>query len=180
MQYTQELAEYLRDKYDIPQETLRTWKYRGKIPKKYEDPDYEKMSPLDKGDTILLERIMKALDSEKINIENFMKTCGIHMQKYFDVKREKTNFYKEELKTLKKEINKMLVEMKGYFEKYSETTFNKWASDPRIHIKPTVYDLSDIEIDRIYRIKSGRLALTRELWEKVKNHVEIFLLEITI
>ncbi len=177
MDYTEDKAKEIAEKYNIPPATLVTWKHRGKIPKKYANPDYTPPAKLTKGDEAQLERLLKIFSLNKINRAEFGKRCDIDMT---DILRKKTKPTAAQLKTMIHELRKLrnatraiTAEMKpGAFDAAVHAFLND-----SVYVKNVIFDRDDeirVRIDYFKRVKQD---IPADLKTKLLDKLFVFNLE---
>jgi hypothetical protein len=102
MKYTKELAEQVAKIHETPTPTLKTWEFRGAIPKKYFDTAGGIVQPF--GAKITDADKYRLLEVFKLPNLNFSEVKSISVQKLSDLERGKGVVYQSDYKAFKKEL----------------------------------------------------------------------------
>jgi hypothetical protein len=107
--FSEETAKKIIRQFSLSENTLKTWRNRGKIPGKYIVSTSKTVAT--KAEKITEKRILNVLQSKMLNITVVLQLSEIELHRYSDVLREKTSFSHEEIIRLKSEINKLKIEI---------------------------------------------------------------------
>lgn len=118
MKFTEEQAKLIIEKYTLSPKTLKVWKTRGSIPDRYFQEDYEKPAKLNRKEKREKERIIKILESKKINKTYLAELSGVHRQMIQDAMKGKRSFSRQDHLAIKKAINRIRVDVKEIVMKY--------------------------------------------------------------
>lgn len=107
MDYNEEKAKELIEKYQLSPTTLKVWKSRGKIPDKYLREDYQPTEAVNRADAVRLSRLQELNKSELLNFTAIAEVCGIPQQRIADALRGKGRISPEEIDKVETEIKKI-------------------------------------------------------------------------
>lgn len=107
MDYNEEKARELIEKYRLSPSTLNVWKCRGKIPDKYLREDYQPTEAVTRADAIRLSRLQDINKTELLNFTAIAEVCGIPQQQLADALRRKARISSEEIDKVETEIKKI-------------------------------------------------------------------------
>lgn len=107
MDYNEEKARELIEKYQLSPSTLNVWRCRNKIPDKYLREDYQPSAPVDRADAVRLSRLRELNKTELLNFAVLAEVCGIQPAKLADAIRGKARISKEEIDKVEIEIKKV-------------------------------------------------------------------------
>ena len=127
MEFTEETAKAIVEKFNLDEKTIRVWKTRGSIPDKYSKLEAP-IKKIESGHDIQTQkniiRVLKRNDS-KINVTNLARLADVNTQRLTDIAREKSGlFTQDELLALKKAINILRIEAKEINEGLSNIKYD--------------------------------------------------------
>jgi hypothetical protein len=172
MNYDEQTAAELIQKFNLDPTTQRVWKTRGKIPVKYMKDGYEKPVEASKADQVIQKRIIDVLQSGYLQISVICELSGVSDQKYQDVKRGNVStFSAQETLALKKEITKIRLIIAKTFEKKSSIALRALLDNPAILVNPIVRDGGGDknDYDRLSRFKRRIIEMDGINYELVKD-----------
>ena len=106
MDFNEQTASELIEKFGLNKKTLAVWAHRGSIPDKYfQDGFNARQMVAGEHDEQLLQDVFRILSYGKINVSSLSRLTEIPQQRLSDIARRKLRMSKEELIAVKKAIN---------------------------------------------------------------------------
>jgi hypothetical protein len=167
-----ERAKDIIARFDLSENTLRVWKTRGAIPKKYIDGSAikkeGKISPRE------MKRLTDVLFNPKINLKRFFESCEtIKVSDIYDYEQIGTEIDKVQYLEIKKRLNKLRTEVKVLAgSKNFNTDLKKW-----IFLNPE-FKISLLLDRKALFFKQGKIISVDEKY--YRDRLQLFLLESTL
>lgn len=172
MDYNEQKADEIIQKFSLNPSTKKTWQHRNKIPDKYRDTDHTPTIEPSKAELIIQKRIVEILEMGLININVLFDLADVYYQKYQDVRRGKTtSFSKQEIIRLKKEILRIRILITKTFERRSEVALRELLKTEVLLIRPIMArnQASMIDYDRASRFRRKSYALEDDDYNLIKD-----------
>lgn len=120
MEFTEQIAAELKQKYNIPVATINTWRSRGNIPDKYFS-SYSRASELTSAQQVEVTKIRQTFLtlSEKINKRTLANVTGINI---VDFMRNKYTLTASDIVTLKTHLNEVRAAAKNLLSELNKRT----------------------------------------------------------
>lgn len=177
MEFDENKAIAIVEKYKLSETTLKVWKSRGSIPDKYFDENYITPSLIDKAGAINQDRIISVLNTEIINLNTLAELSNVSIHKINDVKRGKSSFTERELISVKAEINKVRLLVVSQIKSFERIAFTKLLSNSILVINVCI-DRDKYLWNRISQIKSKKTDMTKADYEKLKDKFAVVALKL--
>lgn len=110
MEFTEQKAKEVVDKFSLSEKTIAVWRMRGAIPNKYAKPDIPIKKVEGLKDNRKAERLVEVLNNDKLNVRKLGELCGIDENRIQDIRRGKTFITESELTELSKAINRLKID----------------------------------------------------------------------
>lgn len=177
MQFEEKKAAEIIEKFNLDEKTVKVWKTRGKIPDKYAEADYKVEKRITgNADKVTADRILSIIKSDEINASTLSELAGI--ANMVDIQRGKSTLTESQLISLKKEINRLKVDIKKALNQ--EYLFKKIIVDKRIKYYPILrYSLTDSEIKQLIW-QAEKSFIERDLLQRAKDSFIVFLLKLNV
>lgn len=171
MNFNEELAKELAERFNISEATVKSWRHRGSIPDKYGNPEFVKPVAPDKAKSIVSDRILSLLSDGLINITLLCKLSDIGSQKFADVKRGKTVFSEQEIIAMKREINRARILIAKTFERRSHPALKELLKSEMFLVRPILIagGATLTDYDRASRFRRGEYSLEDKDYNIVKD-----------
>jgi len=193
MDYAEETAKEIIQKFNLSPTTLKVWKTRGKIPERYSIENFKiRKRPLDEYNISLSNNIKKILEYGKINISSL---CRLTKLQYNTLSAfiYKTGFLTdEELLNIKKAINQMRIEVRSILNDLNLTYTVNYSLPSHIEAKIVSF-LKREEIcmflffernkeiySKFERHLKGARSFPNESLSHLENYLAIFYTETTL
>jgi hypothetical protein len=187
MEYTEQKANEIGEKYNLPSATILTWKHRNKIPDKYFKE--ESLKTISASELKEFDKIIKAFSFDKLNRASIAESAKLDSARLSDLLRKKAKPHQSEFISIRKVINEVRNEVKNFLTEANKTRqigsiaekkFKEVIEDKRIvHFK--VIDQNRQLWAKIDGWKRGaRTTFPTEILEQVKTAFLIFLTETNI
>jgi hypothetical protein len=183
MEFKEDIAKGIIEKYGLSEQTIKVWKTRGKIPDKYADPEY---APLRKVEDLKgkreLERIKEILSSPKLNNTEIARLSGIEMERFKDWKAGRTFIPPEGLIELKKIINRLRIDGARALNDLTRQPpdFSVQVKNYLNREEILLFPLLKGQKIHYERISRGRQIIPYDTTIHVRDCLSIFLLELNI
>lgn len=188
MDFNEQTAHEIVQKFGLDEKTIKVWKTRNKIPDKYADPEYSK--PVDVTNEKNIherDRIIKILNSEKFNIQSIARLSGIKGQKMSDVLSGRSSFTVPDILALKKAINGIRINVaktlslieKSRYENFPETDIKKLFNKSELQFFVIIDRDKDLH-NKLTAWNNERRVFPAELVDKIKHGLFVFLIETAI
>ena len=181
MEYNETTAREIQEKFNVPETTIRVWKHRGKIPKKFLDPDFVPRKPITASE-IKKDKFLKIISSEKINIAKLAENTGVKYTYLHDVMRGRSIVAEKEFVLIKTRINEIRIEAKSIIETYNKS--DKITDSVLQNIKKFLSKNREIVISKVFEekkwvdIRAGKnVNITYPDYKKFIDQLVIFVLE---
>jgi hypothetical protein len=177
MQFDEKKADEIIKKFNLDEKTVKVWRTRGKIPDRYADSDYKVEKRITgNADKVTAERILSIIQSNEINASTITELAGI--ANMVDIQRGKSTLTEEQLISIKKEINRLKVDIKNALNQ--EYLFKKIIVDKRIKYYPILrYSFTDSEIKQLIW-QAEKSFIERDLLQRAKEAFIVFLFKLNI
>jgi len=172
IEFEENKAIQLIQKYGLSKNTLKVWKTRGYIPAKYLDDNYLPGTEASKAEHVIANRIIEILNQNFFQANVICETAGVKPQKFFDVRRGNVSaFSAEETIALKKEIAKLRISIVKTFEKKSAVALRSLLSNPELNLLPIlkVVNADKNDYDRVSRFKRRIIEIDAINYDLVKD-----------
>lgn len=176
MKFEEKKAAEIIEKFNLSKSTLRVWEHRGKIPKKYFNPDFDNSEKINK---VKLDRLIKLLLNEKLNLSELSRTADIDKSKLSDVIRGKSkNITEKEFVRIKRRINEIRIELKKLDKTY--------LSERVLEDVMKVLQIPELVVSIAFNKKwldyrsTKRVAITQEDYDFLRDRIMIMLLELSL
>lgn len=108
MEFNEEEAKEIIEKFSLDMKTFRVWKSRGSIPNKYFDENYQPAEEVDAAGRIILSRLAELRKSEVLNFSVIAKLAGVDRGRIHDaIKGGRIN--RSDIDAFVKEVKKQRV-----------------------------------------------------------------------
>lgn len=177
MQFEEEKANEIIKKFNLDEKTVKVWKTRGKIPDKYAGTDYKVEQRISgNADKVTADRILSIIQSDEINASTLSELAGIANMR--DILRQKSTLTESQLVSLKKEINRLKIDIKNSLNQ--EYLFKKIIVDKRIKYYPILrYSFTDNEIKQLIW-QAEKSFIERDLLQRAKEAFIVFLFKLNV
>lgn len=178
MEFSEQKAKEIVEAHDLDYKTIAVWRTRNKIPDRYAVPSFkiEKRKELNRADEILQSRMLDVMRLPSINSGVYAEIVGKNL---FDVVAGKSSFTEGQFILLKKEINRLKVDILKAIE--NERLLKKIIFDKRIKYNLVLkYTMYQSEIKSLVYYISKDAPLDRFQKEKVKNAMVKLALELNL
>lgn len=173
MEFNEEKAKELIDKYSLSPTTLKVWETRNRIPDKYADESYE--NPIfitEKADYIIWNRVLSVLQMKEINTDTFIHLVKADRARFYATIKGKSRVTVNEFTGFIKEIKRLKIDILKWTEKYTEKGFMNLISDERL--KHFVIANNDYIGKRLQHGREGRLILCENDFIEVRdNYIKV-------
>lgn len=187
MEFSEEKALEIIEKYELSPKTVKVWRTRGKIPKKYFEEGFEKRTPLKKSDLIVQGRLIKIFQSEKINVKTLCEVSEVSYRTVIDVLMGRQNLSKQQLTKLKTNLNKLRIDVKKVVEDCQRGFNVKRDEDLKQvlrckEIKPIVIlrEMPESDVKKVYDWYYKNTAIPDYLKKDVVDRLSVFVLETSL
>lgn len=113
MEYTDEKAREIVNKYNLSPSTMNGWRWRGAIPDKYGNPDYKPTKKVSKADKVILARLAEVIGRGYINFSVLCEILRIDKQAVYDAMRGKGRVSRDDLDRIITELKRLRVFIKN-------------------------------------------------------------------
>lgn len=113
MEYTDEKAKEIVNKYNLSPTTMKVWRTRGAIPDKYNNPEYTPIEKASKADKVILARLAELNSRGYINFSVLCDVAKVNKQIIYDAMRMKGRIVSNELDKIVLELKKLRVFIKN-------------------------------------------------------------------
>lgn len=113
MEYTEEKAREIIEKYGLSSTTMKVWRTRGDIPDKYNNPEHTPTEKASKADKIILARLAELNSRGYINFTALCDVAKVNKQVIYDAMRMKGRVNKNDLDKIVLELKKLRVFIKN-------------------------------------------------------------------
>jgi hypothetical protein len=158
MNYDEQTAKGIIEKYSLAKNVLYVWKTRGVIPDKYFKDDFEPkkkkvvvIPDATKAYKVFTERIIDVLKMREINTSTFSELTGINL---LDICKGNRRLSEDEIIIVKKEINRLKVDITKTVASNISQSIIKLLNDERIKPYVLIKNMQASEIKRILYNKS--------------------------
>jgi hypothetical protein len=111
MNFDEEKAREIVERFGLSESTIKVWKTRGSIPNKYANPDYTQPAKVSGvKDERLEERIKTILSNQKLNKSKLAELAGIDLQRMKGYYSNRVRMTPGDLIELKKAINHLKID----------------------------------------------------------------------
>lgn len=186
MEFEQQKAKEIAEKFSIPAATVTTWRNRNKIPDKYSN---ELPQSISQSDLKEFDKIIKSFSYNKLNRAAIAESSKIDAARLSDLLRKKAKPYMQEFTAIKKSMNEVRNEVKNFLTEVNKTRqigsiaekkFKEIIEDKRI-VLFKVIDQNREFFAKIDGYKRGaRTTFPSEIIDQIKTHFLVFLTETTI
>lgn len=171
MEFNEQKALELKEKYNLSNSVINKWRFRNKIPEKYFKINDAEQKTLQ----ILNERIAKILELGFINKAVLREITGVTKKKIYS-----KHLNKEEANKVKKELLQLKIDIAKAFKTKSEIEFKKIILDKRIFLKVILKDVDNLHYDRCIKFASKNTILENETYNIVKDKFALIALQINL
>lgn len=113
MEYTEEKAREIIEKYELSPTTMKVWRTRGAIPDKYNNPEYTPTEKASKADKVILARLAELNSRGYINFSVLCDVAKVNKQIIYDAMRMKGRIDRSDLDKLVLELKRLRVFIKN-------------------------------------------------------------------
>lgn len=119
MEFNEESAKQLVEKFGFSKQVIANWKHKGIIPDKYFDGSYKRDEPLDEASKIILSRLRDLNSLEILNLKVICNIVGIAPIKLYDGMKHKGRINREDIDKVVLECKKIRTFMKNSIQNNS-------------------------------------------------------------
>lgn len=116
MEFNEEKAKEIVERYNLSENTVRVWRNRNRIPDKYSDGNYQPAPETSKADRIILNRIKELKESGCINFTVLAELSGMDVTRLKDAVKGKGRIRKDELDKVVMELKKLKVFINNHLQ----------------------------------------------------------------
>lgn len=176
MEYNEQTAKELQEKFGLDESTLRTWKHRNQIPDKYSDPEYKKMVVLTKAFSSAHNTLHEILKFKTMNTKAVFATANVPYQRFndmVDVELSEADF---------KAVRMVVTQLKVHALKAMANRFEltKFLQRSEINIMPLMQPCTRLQYEHVIRFIDKKIELSKDEMEMLKDRLYIFSLTINI
>lgn len=113
MEYSDEKAREIVEKYNLSPTTMNVWRTRGAIPDKYTNPEYTPTEKASKADKVILARLAELNNRGYINFTVLCDVAKVNKQVIYDAMRMKGRINRDDLDKIVLELKKLRVFIKN-------------------------------------------------------------------
>ena len=113
MEYTEEKAREIIEKYELSPTTMKVWRTRGAIPDRYSNPEYTPTEKASRADNIILARLAELNSRGYINFSVLCDVAKVNKQIIYDAMRMKGRIVRSDLDKLVLELKRLRVFIKN-------------------------------------------------------------------
>lgn len=113
MEYTEEKAREIIEKYELSPTTMKVWRTRGAIPDKYNNPEYTPIEKASKADKVILARLAELNSRGYINFSVLCDVAKVNKQVIYDAMRMKGRIDRNDLDKIVLELKRLRVFIKN-------------------------------------------------------------------
>lgn len=113
MEFSEEKARDIINKYNLSTSTLNGWRWRGAIPDKYNNPDYKPTEKVSKADKVVLARLAELNSRGYINLTVLCGVARADKQMLYDAMRMKGRIDRGDLDKIVLELKRLRVFIKN-------------------------------------------------------------------
>lgn len=113
MEYTEEKAREIVEKYNLSPTTMKVWRTRGEIPDKYNNPEYTPTEKASKADNVIIARLAELNSRGYINFSVLCDVAKVNKQIIYDAMRMKGRVNRNDLDKIVLELKKLRVFIKN-------------------------------------------------------------------
>lgn len=190
MEYTDEIADLIVERFGLLPNAKKVWKVRGKIPDMYMDPDYQKPRKLDDRGLYIQDKLFTVLDNEKLNVREMCRLAKVEYQAWMDAKRKQNNMNEQNMIALRKNLNELRIKLKPvvesqadkkYYSEREKKALLDLLKDKRLVLKPLLA-LQQLEYERVViaRSKQQTQNLSARTHSHIVNQLAILIIETAV
>ena len=116
MEFNEEKAKEIVERYNLSDNTVGVWRNRNRIPDKYSDENYQPTPEVGKADKIILARIKELKEKDCINFSTLAELAGMDTQRLYDAVKGKGRIRKDELDKVVMELKKLKVFINNHLQ----------------------------------------------------------------
>jgi hypothetical protein len=181
MEYNEQTAKEIVEKYSLDEKTIKVWKTRNAIPDKYFKSDFVKKEKKvivilenGKAHSVISERISEIFKNEDLKTITFSQLTGVDL---LSVVKGNRRISEDEIIPIKKEINRLKSDILNLFSIRNTAKTIRFLNDERIKPYSVLKNLLQKgEVSKILYNKD----LTNSEYEKVKDSFMILVLKLNI
>lgn len=113
MEFSEEKARDIINKYNLSTSTLNGWRWRGAIPDKYSNPEYTPTEKANKADKVILARLAELNNRGYINFTVLCDVAKVNKQMLYDAMRMKGRIDRNDLDKIVLELKRLRVFIKN-------------------------------------------------------------------
>lgn len=113
MEYSEEKARGIINKYDLSPDTMKVWRTRGAIPDRYGNPNYKPTKKMSKADKVVVARLAEVIGRGYINFSVLCEIARADKQAVYDAMRGKGRVSRDDLDKLVLELKRLRVFIKN-------------------------------------------------------------------
>jgi hypothetical protein len=179
MQFTEENALIIVEKFNLNKSTIAVWRTRNKIPDKYSDPNFlPRIAITDRIDLLKSERVKSVLKMKEINTPVMQ---GLINAPISDIIADKSTFTKEELTLSAKEINRIKIDVVKMIDKNNQVLLKKLLADERLKYYTILRaTLSDNDIKSVYFSLNKGAGIDTYTYNRIKDAYAKFAIQLNL
>lgn len=113
MEYTEEKAREIIERYGLSPTAMKVWRTRGAIPNKYNNPGYTPTEKASKADKVILARLAEVIGRGYINFSVLCEIARADKQAVYDAMRGKGRVSRNDLNKVVLELKRLRVFVKN-------------------------------------------------------------------
>jgi len=182
MKFEEEKARQIQSEFGLSPATIKVWRFRGKIPKKYATIDADLAGKVDSPALQEWERLSEKLDHPAIVKKKFAETCGISYSLFYDIERGKSMPSEGDVLALRRQLAVLRTEIKHILEARSfkkAQALQSFLNREEINTKGMFYALNRQEVQRMNKFKRQTLTLDEVApLSEIESALEFFRIQI--
>lgn len=168
MEFTEEKAREVIDRYNLSQTTIKVWKSRNSIPDKYADEKYVQIEVVSQADKILLSRLNDLCKSEVLNFTVLSDLARVERVRLLDAIRGKARISKDDIDHVRIEIKRARIFILNTFSDYQSEKKLKVLIDNKIFKHYSILKKGSWSTGIVANIKKGA-PIEKFDYEKLKD-----------
>lgn len=178
MEFNEQKAIEIIEKYGLSETTLRIWKLRNSIPDKYTKDDYKPREIVDNDYLTNYKRLLETLKNEAVNTNTIARAADVSTNKINDALRNKVKLSNADFIKMKSEINALKIFVAKCI---AQRDYKALLCDARIDARPVLSRFANNnEYQKIIRFKNGNISYLDETEQKLKDAYSIFAMSLRI
>lgn len=113
MEYTEEKAMEIMERYNLSPSTMKGWRFRGAIPDRYVNSSYKPTEKTGKADKVILARLAELNSRGYINFSVLCDVAKVNKQVIYDAMRMKGRIDRNDLDKIVLELKRLRVFIKN-------------------------------------------------------------------